>query len=85
MVFDQALGLNLLTLTRADLRVRPKDAAITAEQVEAELERRTAARADKEMVCIGIKASNYFMPKATLSDKGPGGGGWIYINKKLQV
>ena len=46
--FDQALGLNLLTLTRADLRVRPKDAAITAEQVEAELERRTAARADKD-------------------------------------
>ena len=46
--FDQALGLNLLTLTRADLRVRPKDATITAEQVEAELERRTVARADKD-------------------------------------
>jgi len=40
---------------------------------------------DKEYVCIGVKASNYFMPKETLSDKGPGGGGWIYINKKLQV
>jgi len=40
---------------------------------------------DKEYVCIGVKASNYFMPKDTLSDKGPGGGGWIYINKHLQV
>jgi len=40
---------------------------------------------DKTYVCIGVKASNYFMPKETLSDKGPGGGGWIYINKKLQV
>jgi len=40
---------------------------------------------DKEYVCIGVKASNYFMPKETLSDKGPGGGGWIYINKHLQV
>merc|ERR1719395_502940 len=36
-------------------------------------------------VCIGVKASNYFMPDETLSDKGPGGGGWIIINKNLQV
>merc|ERR1711963_910350 len=40
---------------------------------------------DKEYVCIGVKASNYFMPKETLSDKGPGGGGWIHFNKELQV
>merc|ERR1711871_1067372 len=31
------------------------------------------------------KASNFFMPKETLSDKGPGGGGWIHFNKYLQV
>lgn len=30
-------------------------------------------------VCIGVKASNYFMPKETLSEKGPGGGGWILM------
>ncbi|CAD7923099.1 unnamed protein product [Amoebophrya sp. A25] len=41
--------------------------------------------ADETYICMGVKASNYFMPKETLSDKGPGGGGWIYINKKLQV
>jgi cysteinyl-tRNA synthetase len=46
--FDQALGLNLLSLTRADLRVRPKDALLTADQVEAEMERRSAARANKD-------------------------------------
>lgn len=40
---------------------------------------------DETYICMGVKASNYFMPKETLSDKGPGGGGWIYINKKLQV
>ena len=34
---------------------------------------------DKEYVCIGVKASNYFMPKDTLSEKGPGGGGWILM------
>merc|ERR1711881_402388 len=36
-------------------------------------------------VCIGVKASNFFMDKRTLSDKGPGGGGWIHFNKYLQV
>jgi len=41
--------------------------------------------ADVTYVCIGVKASNYFMPKETLSDKGPGGGGWIHFNKYMQV
>jgi len=36
-------------------------------------------------VCIGVKASNYFMPPEVLSDTGPGGGGWIHFNMKLQV
>eukprot|EP00913_Durusdinium_trenchii_P035195 g32926.t1 len=40
---------------------------------------------DKEYVCIGVKASNYFMPKETLSEKGPGGGGWILMNQNLSV
>lgn len=46
--FDAALGLNLMTLTRADLRLQPKDAQIAPEEIEAELERRAAARADKD-------------------------------------
>jgi len=41
--------------------------------------------ADETYVCMGVKASNYFMPAETLSDKGPGGGGWIHMNSKLQV
>merc|ERR1712150_137260 len=40
---------------------------------------------DCEYVCIGVKASNYFMPPETLSDKGPGGGGWIHFNQFMQV
>jgi len=40
---------------------------------------------DCEYVCIGVKASNYFMPPETLSDKGPGGGGWIHFNEFMQV
>jgi len=41
--------------------------------------------ADETYVCIGVKASNFFMPKDVLSDKGPGGGGWIHFNKFMQV
>merc|ERR1712183_872005 len=40
---------------------------------------------DCEYVCIGVKASNFFMPSETLSDKGPGGGGWIHFNQYMQV
>merc|ERR1712113_795338 len=42
-------------------------------------------KADEMYVCIGVKASNYFMPQSVLSDKGPGGGGWIHFNEYLQV
>lgn len=50
--------------------------------------------------CMGVKAGNYFMPKCTLTSfnpckadcletdrkrLGPGGGGWIRVNRKLQV
>jgi len=42
-------------------------------------------RPDKEYICIGVKACNYFMPKETLSEKGPGGGGWILMDQKLAV
>jgi len=45
---DQVLGLGLLALTRQDLRVRPANAALSEEQVEAALERRKAARADRD-------------------------------------
>ena len=32
-----------------------------------------------------MKVSNCFMPKKTLSEKGLDGGGWIVMNKYLQV
>ncbi|RVT42191.1 cysteine--tRNA ligase [Sphingobium algorifonticola] len=47
---DQVLGLNLLTLTRTDLRIRPKDATIAEAEIEAQLGARKAARAVKDFV-----------------------------------
>ncbi len=46
--FDAALGLDLLTIARTDLRLPPRDAQITTEEIEAELTRRQTARADKD-------------------------------------
>jgi len=40
---------------------------------------------DETYVCMGVKASNYFMPDETLSKGGPGGGKWINMNMALQV
>jgi hypothetical protein len=40
----------------------------------------------KEYICMGVKASNYFMPKETLSKSGPmGQAGWILVNQQLGV
>ena len=46
--FDEVLGLDLLTLTRAALRVRPADAAIDADEVAARLADRREARAARD-------------------------------------
>ena len=47
-MMDSVLGLGLLGLTRSDLRLRPKAAAISEAEIEAALARRKAARADKD-------------------------------------
>ncbi len=50
MMMDSVLGLNLLDLTRADLRIRPKSAQITEAEIEATLAERKEARAAKDFV-----------------------------------
>ena len=45
---DSVLGLNLLTLTRTDLRIRPKSATITEAEIVATLAARKEARAAKD-------------------------------------
>ncbi|MBB3035506.1 cysteine--tRNA ligase [Alteriqipengyuania lutimaris] len=45
---DKILGLKLDTLTREDLRIRPKDAVITEDEIEQALADRKAARAEKD-------------------------------------
>jgi cysteinyl-tRNA synthetase len=45
---DAVLGLGLLDLSRGDLRLRPRDATVSEEEIEAELIRRKEARAAKD-------------------------------------
>jgi cysteinyl-tRNA synthetase len=45
---DGALGLNLTALSRADLRIRPKNVTLTEAEIETQLNLRQAARADKD-------------------------------------
>ncbi len=45
---DGVLGLNLFSINRANLRIRPKSAEITEAEIEATLEARKAARAEKD-------------------------------------
>ena len=45
---DAVLGLDLLSLTRIDLRIRPKDAEIDEAEIQAALDRRKEARAAKD-------------------------------------
>jgi cysteinyl-tRNA synthetase len=45
---DAITGLNLLTLTRTDLRIRPATATLTEADIEARLAERKAARAAKD-------------------------------------
>ncbi|MEQ1495034.1 MAG: cysteine--tRNA ligase [Novosphingobium sp.] len=48
MDMDKVLGLNFLTLTRQDLRIRPKSATISEPEIEAVLTQRKEARAAKD-------------------------------------
>ena len=45
---DAVLGLKLTQLTRSELRIRPRDAAIVEAEIEDALARRRAARAEKD-------------------------------------
>jgi cysteinyl-tRNA synthetase len=47
-ILDSVLGLDLLNLTRTDLRIRPKAATITEAEIEAVLTQRKEARAAKD-------------------------------------
>ncbi len=73
---DQVLGLNLLTLTRQDLRIRPVTAVITDEEIETALKARKEARAAKDFATSDRIRDDLIAKGVEVMDGDPLGWDW---------
>ncbi|MDB5716788.1 MAG: cysteine--tRNA ligase [Sphingomonas bacterium] len=73
---DLALGLDLLSLGRADLRVRPADATIAEAEVEALIAERKAARAAKDYAAGDAIRDRLALAGVEIMDGDPLGWDW---------
>ena len=73
---DSVLGLNLLTLTRTDLRIRPKRAIITEAEIEAALTQRKEARANKDFASSDRIRDDLIAKGVEVMDGDPLGWDW---------
>ena len=73
---DAVLGLNLFGLSRTDLRIRPKDAQITEEEIEDALARRKAARAEKDFAASDAIRDELAVKGVEVMDGDPLGWEW---------
>src|SRR3546814_10977695 len=76
MQLDGILGLNLLGLTRFDLRIRPKTATITEDAIEALLARRKEVRAAKDFAASDHLRDELIAPGVEVMDGDPIGWAW---------
>jgi cysteinyl-tRNA synthetase len=73
---DAILGLNLLKLTRKDLRIRPKTATITEEEIETALTARKGARAAKDFAKSDAIRDDLIAKGVEVMDGDPLGWDW---------
>jgi cysteinyl-tRNA synthetase len=73
---DNVLGLNLMALTRQDLRVRPKAARITEEEIETALAARKEARAAKDFAKSDAIRDDLIAKGVEVMDGDPLGWDW---------
>ena len=73
---DRVLGLDLFSLTREDLRIRPVSAEITEAEIEAELVRRKEARALKDFAASDAIRENLAAKGIEVMDGDPLGWEW---------
>jgi cysteinyl-tRNA synthetase len=73
---DSVLGLNLMTLTRTDLRIRPKSAAITEAEIETALLLRKDARAAKDFAKSDAIRDDLIAKGVEVMDGDPLGWDW---------
>jgi cysteinyl-tRNA synthetase len=73
---DAVLGLNLLTLNRTDLRIRPKAAIITEAEIETALAARKEARAAKDFAKSDAIRDDLIVKGVEVMDGDPLGWDW---------
>jgi cysteinyl-tRNA synthetase len=76
---DCVLGLGLMNLTRADLRIRPKSATITEAEIEAALARRKEARAAKDFAASDAIRDELAAQGVEVMDGDPLGWEWKLV------
>ncbi|MGQ2931812.1 MAG: CysS/YqeB C-terminal domain-containing protein, partial [Sphingopyxis sp.] len=76
VAMDAVLGLDLLAICRADLRVRPKAAAIAEADIEATLIRRKDARAAKDFAASDALRDELIAAGVEVMDGDPLGWDW---------
>jgi cysteinyl-tRNA synthetase len=76
VAMDAVLGLNLLAIHRADLRVRPKAATISETDIEATLTRRKEARAAKDFAASDALRDELIAAGVEVMDGDPLGWDW---------
>jgi cysteinyl-tRNA synthetase len=74
--FDEITGLNLLSLSRTDLRIRPKDAIITEAEIETALAARKDARAAKDFAKSDAIRDDLIAKGVEVMDGDPLGWDW---------
>jgi len=75
-VADNVLGLNLMALTRQDLRIRPKAAVITEAEIETALAARKEARAAKDFAKSDAIRDDLIAKGVEVMDGDPLGWDW---------
>jgi cysteinyl-tRNA synthetase len=73
---DRVLGLNLETMSRTDLRIRPKSATITEEEIEIALTARNEARAAKDFAKSDAIRDDLITKGVEVMDGDPLGWDW---------
>ncbi|NCP23290.1 MAG: cysteine--tRNA ligase [Erythrobacter sp.] len=76
---DRVLGLDIFDLTRADLRIRPKDAQITEAEIEADLLRRKEARLAKDFATSDAIRASLAASGVEVMDGDPLGWEWKLV------
>lgn len=76
-LMDEVLGLNLLTLTRKDLRISPNNAAVTETDIEAAITERKSARQAKDYAASDRIRDEMAAKGVALMDGDPLGWDWI--------